>query len=573
MSNTMTKDRFHYEFGPFQIDSEGKDFLRGGKLVKVERESRQVLLVLLQRPGKTVKHDEIIRAIWGALPPEGSSLARHIANLRKAFGKRFGFKYITTNHGVGYAFAGEVKKISDELREESAVEPHRPPVDDGGAILETRALTLYYRKSHEKTYDKFRAFCTHDKTLLPQLIPYNLTPDDAIRSLSKPTVGLNLLECSLPMAMAILSRRPDDFRITGFLDVAQVRERASSCSIYYHNSPDTTGITDVDLLVPSLHSMTTVSAGLFVTKRFPNLRYTFRPFPTDNDDPYDQIIDYLAYNVKQKDDLRRYIWVIDEAIQGEERRQKLESAIGLELLAHVDRKDLFAEMFKLYDLSGEALSRDIPGMFVIASNSSLKDASRAQVVSDFLKNWIMFAETEPELAESKTMGPFESNDLAAFANLLHLAAIIAKDADQQLEITRPLRVSRDFFDVALISPNVDTPKRKAVLINSCTLLYQELKRLLSIAEDARLRLHIDVIKAQADRASSSSAEADLITHQLRDTHTSDLPALQNRVLKIRRETRAIEEALIDVFQKVLIDAKRGTSELARIAGLDKKDTP
>jgi hypothetical protein len=135
--------------------------------------------------------------------------------------------------------------------------------------------------------------------------------------------------------------------------------------------------------------------------------------------------------------------VIDEATKAEERRAALEPVICAQ--PEMVRKDLFAEVLELYHQRGDVFGRAIPGMFVIASHQSLREPVSAGIMSDFLKNWISFRETDPDFHEYKSMGPFQWDDLVAFTNLLELSAMISREADPRLGIN---------FDLALSAPDV-----------------------------------------------------------------------------------------------------------------------
>src|ERR1700734_2894422 len=93
--------------------------------------------------------------------------------------------------------------------------------------MPVNGLALLYRKSHEGTYKKFKDFCGSSAAL--NLTPYPLDLIGAIRALRTAEEELAVLECSFPMAIAIVNRS-DEFRIAAFLDVAHIRKWGSGAS-------------------------------------------------------------------------------------------------------------------------------------------------------------------------------------------------------------------------------------------------------------------------------------------------------------------------------------------------------
>ena len=94
-----------FRFGEFEV--RGSEFLlvRGGETVPVEPKVFRVLLFLLRNPGRLVKKDEIVNAVWGDYSVSDNSLTRSVATLRRLLGDDAREpRYIATVQTVGYRF-------------------------------------------------------------------------------------------------------------------------------------------------------------------------------------------------------------------------------------------------------------------------------------------------------------------------------------------------------------------------------------------------------------------------------------------------------------------------------------
>ena len=86
---------------------------RAGESVPVEPKAFRVLLFLLQNPGRLVKKDEIMSAVWDDCTVSDNSHTRSIATLRRLLGDDAREpRYIATVQTIGYRFLCPVK-VSD----------------------------------------------------------------------------------------------------------------------------------------------------------------------------------------------------------------------------------------------------------------------------------------------------------------------------------------------------------------------------------------------------------------------------------------------------------------------------
>ncbi len=118
------KARHVYEFGPFVLDTAERRLLRDGQTVPLSRKAFETLVALVERSGRLVGKDELMRAVWPDHFVEEANLNHHVWALRKALGDgASGARYIETVPRHGYRFAAGVRELTDE-GERLVVEKH-----------------------------------------------------------------------------------------------------------------------------------------------------------------------------------------------------------------------------------------------------------------------------------------------------------------------------------------------------------------------------------------------------------------------------------------------------------------
>jgi predicted ATPase/DNA-binding winged helix-turn-helix (wHTH) protein len=113
----VSDDRGLIEFGPFRL-SRHQRALRGpsGELPLSSR-AFDILLVLLDNPGRMVTKGELLDRVWPGLAVEENNLQVHVSALRKALGPGL----ITTIPGRGYKYVGDRPQLlSESLGDEAA---------------------------------------------------------------------------------------------------------------------------------------------------------------------------------------------------------------------------------------------------------------------------------------------------------------------------------------------------------------------------------------------------------------------------------------------------------------------
>jgi DNA-binding winged helix-turn-helix (wHTH) protein/TolB-like protein/Tfp pilus assembly protein PilF len=118
----MSRQTEHfYEFGPFRLDPEERLLLREGHPVRLTPKAFEALVVLVERGGRLVGRDELMRALWPDAVVEEGNVDNCVHRLRKAMGG--GQDYIETVPKHGYRFVAEVRSLPHAY-EEMSVERH-----------------------------------------------------------------------------------------------------------------------------------------------------------------------------------------------------------------------------------------------------------------------------------------------------------------------------------------------------------------------------------------------------------------------------------------------------------------
>jgi DNA-binding winged helix-turn-helix (wHTH) protein/Flp pilus assembly protein TadD/TolB-like protein len=101
-----------FQFGEFRIDPQDRTLRRNDSAVVLHRRAFDVLLYLVQNPGRVVTKDELLKNVWPDAFVDENNLTQSISVLRKALDDRNGANsYITTLPGRGYQFVVPVKVI------------------------------------------------------------------------------------------------------------------------------------------------------------------------------------------------------------------------------------------------------------------------------------------------------------------------------------------------------------------------------------------------------------------------------------------------------------------------------
>jgi DNA-binding winged helix-turn-helix (wHTH) protein/pimeloyl-ACP methyl ester carboxylesterase/class 3 adenylate cyclase len=99
-----------YEFGPFRVDADERALLRDGEALPLTQKALDVLLALVERCGRVVGKQELLRAVWPGQFVDEGNLTQNVYMLRKILGEtEGGGQYIETVPRRGYRFTAGVE--------------------------------------------------------------------------------------------------------------------------------------------------------------------------------------------------------------------------------------------------------------------------------------------------------------------------------------------------------------------------------------------------------------------------------------------------------------------------------
>ncbi len=94
-----------FQFGKFRVDALARTLRREDEIVVLNRRAFDVLLYLVQNPGKVLTRNELLKNVWADTFVDENSLAQSISALRRALEEKPGDNnYIVTLPGRGYQF-------------------------------------------------------------------------------------------------------------------------------------------------------------------------------------------------------------------------------------------------------------------------------------------------------------------------------------------------------------------------------------------------------------------------------------------------------------------------------------
>ena len=119
-----------FQFGEFQIDARARTLRREEEIVTLNFRAFDVLLYLVQNPGKVLTRNELLENVWQDTYVDENNLAQSISVLRRALEEKPGNNsYIVTLPGKGYQFVAPVRVVSQESL---AVVPNAAPAAGQG---------------------------------------------------------------------------------------------------------------------------------------------------------------------------------------------------------------------------------------------------------------------------------------------------------------------------------------------------------------------------------------------------------------------------------------------------------
>src|SRR5580698_6232339 len=102
-----------FQFGEFELDVHARSLRRENTTIPLNSRAFDVLLYLVQNPGKVLSRDELLKNVWAESFVDENSLAQSISALRRALDEKPGDNsYIVTLPGRGYQFVSPVQMVA-----------------------------------------------------------------------------------------------------------------------------------------------------------------------------------------------------------------------------------------------------------------------------------------------------------------------------------------------------------------------------------------------------------------------------------------------------------------------------
>ena len=99
------------EFGDFRLFPERRELQLDDKPVHLGSRALEILVALLEQPGKVVSNGDLIARVWPDTFVDDANLRVHISALRKALGEgKDGARFIANVPGRGYSFVVPVQQ-------------------------------------------------------------------------------------------------------------------------------------------------------------------------------------------------------------------------------------------------------------------------------------------------------------------------------------------------------------------------------------------------------------------------------------------------------------------------------
>ena len=116
-----------YQFRDFTLDVAERRLSRGEAPVHLPPKTHDLLVTLVQQPGRLLTKDELLARVWPDAFVEEGILTVHVSAVRKALGDDTKPPtYIETVSGAGYRFIASVTPVAADAKPEAAREALRP---------------------------------------------------------------------------------------------------------------------------------------------------------------------------------------------------------------------------------------------------------------------------------------------------------------------------------------------------------------------------------------------------------------------------------------------------------------
>jgi TolB-like protein/DNA-binding winged helix-turn-helix (wHTH) protein/Flp pilus assembly protein TadD len=130
-----------FRFGDFELDAASYTLRRGGRIVRLERQPMDLLILLVTRRGQLVLRSEIVDRLWGkdVFVDVETGVHTAIRKVRQALRDSADAPaFVETVPGRGYRFIGDVEAVSPAAPTETAAEVAAPPAMPSSPVGEPR---------------------------------------------------------------------------------------------------------------------------------------------------------------------------------------------------------------------------------------------------------------------------------------------------------------------------------------------------------------------------------------------------------------------------------------------------
>jgi DNA-binding winged helix-turn-helix (wHTH) protein/tetratricopeptide (TPR) repeat protein len=130
-----------FRFGDFQVDALARTLKRKEEPVTLNRRAFDVLLYLVQNPGRVISREELLKNVWSDTFVDENSLAQSISVLRRALAEKPGENsYLVTLPGRGYQFVMPVTAVAQKSLTVVHGEPSRDGNPSGGIVFQQHTV-------------------------------------------------------------------------------------------------------------------------------------------------------------------------------------------------------------------------------------------------------------------------------------------------------------------------------------------------------------------------------------------------------------------------------------------------
>lgn len=210
-----------YRFGPFELDGAEYRLQRNGVEVPLQLKAFETLCILVERAGRLLTKDDLLRQLWPGTIVEENNLNKNISMLRKALGDcPDGLSYIETVPRVGYRFAAQVEQVS-AAGPTLVIVPEPPPAPSVPPRRKSVAVLYFENLSGVREDEYFRDGMTEDViTELEKIRELRLVPRTsmlAFRDKPAPITQVGEQLCADFVMEGSVRRAGDRLRITARL--------------------------------------------------------------------------------------------------------------------------------------------------------------------------------------------------------------------------------------------------------------------------------------------------------------------------------------------------------------------